>query len=535
MRGIFICRVITLCLYISGLVYEVPCKNRIVAKSGGDYATISAGLNASNPGDTVLVKAGVYNEIIKWPKSGSVSGYITLKDYGDGAAVISGGSATQSKEALILIDSKSYVGITGMEIGPYTTASENIFVKGIQVEGISQHILIKRCKIHDITTTNTSDNSGANAIGIFGRNQTISINDIAIDSCEIYNNMTGYSEAISIDGNVDGFIVSHNHVHDNNNIGILISGFYGECENCGMADQARHGIICDNLVERCSSCNNPAYKGDCAADGIYSDGGGKSIIERNTVSECDIGIEAGAELAGAIDDSMIIRNNSIRDCTIGGIFIGGYETTRGVTVYCQIVNNTFYMNDTKKSGGGELLIQKAHDNVIRNNIFFTNSQKSAIANGFNSTYCYNNTIDNNLFFSSDGKANIEGVSMDSHAHLESPLFVNAKVGDFHLSEGSPAINAGSISDIKISGQMDLYGNSRLIGPVIDIGACEHGPVTVMKKRTNDKYEHTKKNMRYLTVNAQECDVVIRALNGNSNIRYRINGSTRKSMRADHSK
>ena len=449
-----------------------------VAKSGGDYTTIMAGLNAAGPGDTVFVKAGTYGEFVKWPKSGTLSGgYIVLKAFGDGAAKIDGTglTVTENDAELLIIDGKSYVAVIGMEICNATTASGSIFLKGIQVQGASQHVLIKKCMVHDITTTNTTTDAGANAIGVFGTNGTTSITDLLIDSCEVYNNKTGFSETVSIDGNVDGFRVSGCHVHDNNNIGILIAGYYGESPNAAT-DQARHGVVCDNLVERCSSCDNPSYAGDCSADGIYSDGGGKSVFERNIVSGCDIGIEAGAELSGAVDDSMVVRDNLIYNCKTGGMFIGGYETGLGWTIYCSAENNTFYMNDAGNSGSGEFLVQKSHDNIIRNNIFYTTSQKLAISNAFNSTYCYNNMIDNDLFYSVSGGTGIDGVSLDAHAKTGDPLFVNAGT-DFHLKTGSPAIDGCNVNYAPAQGEFDLDGNARKIGNAVDIGAYEYGAST----------------------------------------------------------
>ncbi len=520
---------IVVCMGIFIVVHASAGVNRIVAKSGGDYTTINAGLSAANAGDTVLVKAGTYTEIIKWPKSGAASSYIVLKAFGDGPAIISGGTATQENEALMVISSKSYAAIIGMEIGPYTTASDNIFVKGIQIEGTSQHILIKKCKIHNITTTSPSENAGANAIGVFGRSATVPITDCVIDSCEVYNNMTGYSETISIDGNVDGFTISHNHVHDNNNIGILISGFYGECKNCGAADQARHGIICDNLVERCSSCNNPAYKGDCAANGIYSDGGGKSVIERNIISRCDIGIEAGAELARTVDDSMIIRDNLIYDCNIGGMFIGGYETGRGVTVYCQVINNTFYQNDSQKTGSGEFLIQKAHDNVIRNNIFYTNSQKQAVSNAFNNTSSYNNVVDNNLFYSSNGGSSIEGVSLDAHAKTSDPKFVNAQSGDFHLLSNSAAIDACNITYLPGSTEHDLDGNARKIGSAVDIGAYEYSTTALLEQCNKSRSKVCQRTRNCMVINPRLGNVYVKTRSGVAVSSFGIDGRALKDI------
>lgn len=68
------------------LLFSVSGMSKIisVAKSGGDFSTITARLNASLPGDTVIIKGGVYNELITWPKSGAESGgYITLRAAGD--------------------------------------------------------------------------------------------------------------------------------------------------------------------------------------------------------------------------------------------------------------------------------------------------------------------------------------------------------------------------------------------------------------------------------------------------------------------
>jgi hypothetical protein len=281
-----------------------------------------------------------------------------------------------------------------------------------------------------------------------------------------------------VDGNVDGFRITRCHVHDNNNIGILIAGSYGECDGCGPSDQARHGVIADNIVERCSSGKNSAYNGDWAADGIYSDGGGKSIIERNIISECDIGIEAGAELARAVDDSMIIRDNLIYNCNTGGMFIGGYETGRGVAVHCTVLNNTFYLNDASNSGSGELLIQKAHDNIVRNNIFYTTSQKTALSIAFSSAYSYNNTIENNLFFSASGGA-VGGAELDARAIKKDPLFVNGGT-NFRLKEGSPAINACFADFQPAPGELDAGGNPRKAGAAVDIGAYEYGAAAVTK-------------------------------------------------------
>lgn len=456
------------------LLYSTVMSKTIhVAKSGGDYATITAALMTAVPGDTVLVKGGVYNELISWPKSGSESGgYITLRAAGDSPVILDGNGLAGLNDTpeMILIIDKSYIRIEGIEICNNITSSASVFNKGIQIEGISGHVIIKKCKIYKIINNSNSESGGANAIGVFGRNASTPIRDITIDSCEIFNNKTCYSEAVSFDGNVDGFRITNNYIHDNNNIGILIAGYYGECSNCGNQDQVRHGVISDNRVIRCSSCNNPAYKGDCSAGGIYADGGGKTIIERNIISDCDIGIEAGAELSKSVCDSITIRDNLITNCSIGGIFTGGYETGLGWSQNILIVNNTLYKNDTLKSGSGEILIQKARDIEIKNNILFSTDQKVAVSKAFSNTYTSNVTVENNLFYSTSGTASIEGLSFDSKAKLADPQFVSET--DFHLKDNSSAIDGCANTYLPQDGELDLDKSERKAGGAVDIGAYE---------------------------------------------------------------
>ena len=58
-----------------------------------------------------------------------------------------------------------------------------------------------------------------------------------------------------LNGNVDGFTVSHNLVHDNDNIGIDFIGFEGN--GPATLDQARNGRCFGNRVYNISSAANP--------------------------------------------------------------------------------------------------------------------------------------------------------------------------------------------------------------------------------------------------------------------------------------
>ena len=66
-----------------------------------------------------------------------------------------------------------------------------------------------------------------------------------VDGNEVRNCKLGQSESMVLNGNVTDFVVSHNVVHDNDNIAIDFIGF----EGTGPAglDQARNGVCTKNI------------------------------------------------------------------------------------------------------------------------------------------------------------------------------------------------------------------------------------------------------------------------------------------------
>jgi hypothetical protein len=109
--------------------------------------------------------------------------------------------------------------------------------------------------------------------------------------------------------------------------------------------------------------------------------GSPPLIERNTVSICDYGIEIASEHKNCSTSGITVRSNILFHNRIAGIAMGGYDIYRGSTVNCVSVNNTLYHNDTLQDGSGEILLANDNrNNTIKNNIFVANDQNPLFVN-----------------------------------------------------------------------------------------------------------------------------------------------------------
>ena len=315
-------------------------------------------------------------------------------------------------------------------------------------------------------------------ITVYG-NSITPITNLIIDGNEIYDCEPAQSEALVLNGNVSGFLVTSNYVHDVNNIGLDFIGGEAMCPDPAQ-DAARNGVVRWNRVARSRS----NYGGGFGA-GIYVDGGRDIIIENNTVTESDLGLEVGAENPGIIATNIIVRNNLLyRNDKIGLVF-GGFDVTRGRVRFCQFQNNTLWNNDTLRTGNGELVIQYAETNTVRNNLLWANGQNRALTAGSGSI---GNVLDYNLWFS-DGATNVTsfvvgatlysgfasyraGTQQDAHSLFAPPLLANPAAADFHLATNSPARDAGDPAFVPAAGETDLDGQPRRFGGRVDIGADE---------------------------------------------------------------
>ncbi len=449
----------------------------IVAESGGDYTAIQEALNHVTAGDSILVKekATPYYEKITFPVGGNADdGYVSLLAFPGEHPVLDGTGVANNPvsytDDMVYIEDKSYVRLIGFEIRNVDTPEGS----GVRVFGSGSYIEIRNNEIHEIR--GGGESGGAMGITIYGANDNISLNNIIIDNNHIYDCDPAWSEALTLNGNVEQFEVTNNLIEDVNNIGIDFIGG----EDWLSHKFARSGRCAWNRVFRANSSYEDGY-----AAGIYVDGGNDIVIENNTVSECDLGIEIGAENSGVITSGITVRNNIVYANDKTGIVFGGYDVSTGRVKNCDFTGNTCFQNDALKVGNGELWIQYAEDNTIRNNIFYANDQNLLL---LSSTGNINNLLDYNLWYTDSGSGSAlfiwngtsytgfssyqSGTGQDEHSMFSNPDFINAPAADFHISGASPAIDLGDPSFIPAQEEQDMDGQERVSGIRVDAGADE---------------------------------------------------------------
>ena len=270
----------------------------------------------------------------------------------------------------------------------------------------------------------------------------------------------------SIDINSNGQVVNNTFIGSQAGYGVIFAGGDNlliegnHIEVTGGGDTQDHGIylihatnvvIRNNFISGASGYNIHIYDED--------KGSGEKkryenvLVENNflTSSQERAGIVIGAHDQTVEMDGITIRNNVFANHPWEGILIK-YEPISNVT----IINNTFYGNND----GGINIFTGIDNLVIRNNIFANSGQSHIGISGSIS----NGTISHNLY------SQPQSGSGDSQPLYGDPLFVNISEEDFHLKEGSPAIDAGMDVGIPYTGS----------GP--DVGAFEYG----MESATTEK-------------------------------------------------
>lgn len=333
--------------------------------SDAPYASISAAAEAW-PGSIIVVHEGDYGPIILGSRASGLEGSPTTIRPAEGESVV-----IHAGDGIgVSIVNTTHISIEGLEVEGGT---HGIYYESTrEAEQALTGIRIAGCTIHGVR--------GTHGICVYARNDLMPVQDLTIEDCEVYDCECGSSESVVLNGNVNGFVIEDNYIHDNNNIGIDMIGFEGTAKhpdeydgaNPYEFDMVRNGICTGNVICNISTEGNPAYledgEYDLCADGIYVDGGQNIEICNNFVFNCDIGLEVGTEHSPNDNDlfrvsGVHVHDNIIADCTgWAGICFGGYEPDLGFTEDCIFERNTLLDN------GVQIGVQRSRDNSITGNL-----------------------------------------------------------------------------------------------------------------------------------------------------------------------
>jgi len=334
------------------------------------YATPAFAVKKIPPGGEVIVHEGTYGQfVIDEETSGTAADPVVIRAAEGERAVIESAPGDES-------------------VGIYMVNVDNITLDGFEVRGGThgiyydstpdrgekalENITIRNCKVHGIR--------GIHGICVYAGNDLAPVKNLAMSGCEVYDCECYDSESTVLNGNIDGFLINNNIIHDNNNIGIDMIGFEGTAahegtgsDNAYDSDYVRNGECCGNVVYNISSDGNEAYFVDgeyqLCADGIYVDGGQDIEIHDNFVFNCDIGIEVATEHSPDDNELFRVSGIEVHDNVVAGCMgwcgmcFGGYDADLGFTEDCSFHNNTFVDNGTI------IGVQRSRNNKIYDNIF----------------------------------------------------------------------------------------------------------------------------------------------------------------------
>lgn len=428
-------------------------------------AQLAAACTNATSGHVIKIAAGTYDgpfSLIN--KSG-----VTLQSY-NGTVYLRGNANAATNGMIILyIENSSNITVTGLKF----TRNWGNFADGIQIRGAGNAVSISGCEFYDIgwsTSKTTLPNAGQNAhaIVVVGSTAT-SYTNIFIGGNTIRDCITGYSESMTIAGNVSNFLIENNTLYGNTNIGIDCMGHFAWTGAPANVNYARSGIVKNNVVRD--------YAGPAsldAAGGIYIDGGSYITVENNKVYNYKVGFSVGCETPNKTNTGNIIRNNQVYNCNLSGIFVGSNQST-SVVQNTQITNNTFFKNGFGTYDNGQIAFQNNSGTIVKNNILYPTNGRFALVQ-MGGTTTSSATISYNLYYRDNADVNnlYLNINGDANAVKANPQFTNGAGANFHISTSSPGVNAGDPGFSAGSGEVDMDGQARVQNSRVDIGADETG-------------------------------------------------------------
>ncbi len=485
-------------------VHAVFADNQLVADCNGNYSITNRDCNGGDGdayksladatagatvGDTVLIRGGTYNELLKTINSGIKSGQITYKNY-PGESVAITGTAYDERAALCPDDPNIYYGPVWMENVNY-----------IVIDGL-----------------NFSNYEG------FGR--VVRSNNNSFKNCNFYRDNSGWIIGLNLfesndnkfennffKGASDNFRIIHSERNVIENNEFYLAGHVLLTLKCSSYNIIRNNYFYNELQKAVEiyDCEQPTmedhYNIYCQSTPILNSSI-HNLIESNefayTAPDDGDGPFNHIQYAG---QDGIIRNNLFYNSNGIGIGMTRYPDEALYNKFNRVYDNVFYNN----MGGGistSRISPDNYDNIYKNNIFYKNypgpvgwadnyPSGSQITHGDMANFLFEC---NDIINSTPGQTDI---IYDYYNHritlaqaqatypllyrknIEAiPLFVNETSHDFHLQSSSPMIDAGAFltgtpsagsgTTMQVNDSRYFYDGFGISGEVGDVIQLDNG-------------------------------------------------------------
>ncbi|MEY2830183.1 MAG: hypothetical protein RIQ33_2041, partial [Bacteroidota bacterium] len=308
------------------------------------WKTIKKAVTTVSAGSTIEIFAGNYSEKIIPLVTGLPSNYITVKNYQNDLVVIDG--AGINGWGVLTFYGPSYFKIQGIHFAISDSSSAYNWQPAIIVGNTSSFIEINNCTFKQLI------NKHSTGIALYGNDTTaVGVHDIKITNCDFGNNSFNMAQAIGVAGNVHDCEISNNHIHHIANSGIALVGSDSTSKKWKY-DYARNILISNNTIHDVYNHTPGMYQ-----QGMVISGARNCRIEKNKIYNCDFGINISAYSNYARTDNIEIRENLIYNNYLQGLSIGiyNYTSSTGRIHYTNIHHNTFYQNNSLKTGAGEFV------------------------------------------------------------------------------------------------------------------------------------------------------------------------------------
>ena len=400
------------------------------------WSTIHYAAETLGAGDSVLIRAGTYNEFVYIDNAGNpTDGHIVFSAYPGETVIIDGTGVTDTENGIVV--DKAYIKLLGLQV-------RNWNGNGIWIEN-APFLEISDCMVHDVFY----------GIGVADGTHDFVFNRVEVHHFDLYGfdvspsggadccNGT-FNDCVSHTGrdpqqNVDGFALGHGTQHD---------FVFNRCKTYDVYDgfdiSSRNTVMNACLAYNCINGCYKLWQDNVRLENCIGCNAQISIVELDWDGE-----------PGAV---------SLMNCT--------FYNSQTFTIWVENASDTLKMNNCILAGGDNIALafeQRDAKNYVGNyNLFHNDNPNRAIVVGYEDEFSMNQ-LESGDWTAYSGQ--------DAHSlvsNTDADLFVDPMNLDFHLSQTSIAIDQGTLVDAP---SVDYDGSPRPQGKGVDIGAFEYQGAT----------------------------------------------------------